>query len=372
MQCRQVAERLQEVIRTTERLVDCQVESIKDLCEAVISVLARGHKLLLFGNGGSAATAQHLAAEFVGRFRRERRPWPALALTTDTSAVTAIANDYSFDMVFARQIRALGCRGDAAMAISTSGGSPNVLNGIEIATEIGITTIALTGGDGGPLAKSVDIPIIVPSVDTPRIQECHLAIGHIVCDAVELALSGDTPNGAHFPVSRCRPIIATAGKLMEWPELLRLREEWRCEGKRVVWTNGCFDLLHAGHLHSLFAAREFGDVLVVGLNGDESVRRLKGHARPIVPAAERAELVAALECVDAVTIFEALTPEVALGRLKPDVHCKGAEYAAGDVNVVPEAQVVAAYGGQVAFLPMLANHSTTEIIERIHQSAADT
>ena len=133
----------------------------------------------------------------------------------------------------------------------------------------------------------------------------------------------------------------------------------------MVWTNGCFDLLHAGHARSLTAARSLGDVLVVGLNSDRSVRAIKGPSRPIVPEQERAELLAALTCVDAVIIFDEDTPEAALRRLQPDVHCKGADYAPPHGKPVPERAVVEAYGGRVEFLPLLAGVSTTEIIKRL-------
>ncbi len=156
----------------------------------LVEGLRAGGKLLLFGNGGSAADAQHLAAEFVGHYVSDRAPLAAIALTTDTSALTAIGNDYGFDQVFVRQIRALGRRGDVAIAISTSGRSRNVILGIEAAREAGLTTIALTGGDGGSLAPIVDVAIVVPSTTTARIQECHIAIGHALCEYVDGELLG--------------------------------------------------------------------------------------------------------------------------------------------------------------------------------------
>jgi rfaE bifunctional protein nucleotidyltransferase chain/domain len=159
-------------------------------------------------------------------------------------------------------------------------------------------------------------------------------------------------------------------KVVGLDTLLRLRPEWRAAGKVVVWTNGCFDLLHTGHLHSLQAARALGDVLVVGVNADASVRQLKGPGRPVVPAAQRVELLAALECVDYAVLFEELGPEALLARLQPDVHCKGAEYAPPHGKPVPEAAVVASYGGRIAFLPMRPSTSTTDLIERIQEMLA--
>jgi D-sedoheptulose 7-phosphate isomerase len=144
-----------------------------------------GHKVLLFGNGGSATDAAHLAAEFVGRYQRDRAPLPAIALATDIAAITCIANDYGFDELFARQIRAHAQKGDIAIAISTSGNSPNVLKGVEAARDCGLITIGWTGGTGGKLADLVDYPFIVPSTVTARIQESHITLGHVLCELIE-------------------------------------------------------------------------------------------------------------------------------------------------------------------------------------------
>jgi rfaE bifunctional protein nucleotidyltransferase chain/domain len=154
-------------------------------------------------------------------------------------------------------------------------------------------------------------------------------------------------------------------KIADWHGLLARRSQYRAERKSVVWTNGCFDLLHVGHIRNLQSARQLGDILVVGLNSDDSVRRLKGPDRPIVPAAERAEILAALACVDHVIIFDESTPEAALERLRPDVHCKGADYAPPHGKPIPEAAVVAAYGGRIEFLPLLPDISTTDLVRKI-------
>jgi D-sedoheptulose 7-phosphate isomerase len=149
------------------------------------SALSSGAKLLFCGNGGSAADAQHAAAELTGRFRRERRALAAIALTADSSALTAIGNDYGFDAIFSRQVEALGRRGDVLVAISTSGNSANVLNAVEKAAEIGVQTVGLTGMDGGKLAKLADVAIVVPALETERIQEVHIFLLHCLCAAIE-------------------------------------------------------------------------------------------------------------------------------------------------------------------------------------------
>jgi len=148
--------------------------------------------------------------------------------------------------------------------------------------------------------------------------------------------------------------------------LLEQREQLRRQGQVVVWTNGCFDLFHAGHPHSLRQARQQGDVLVVGVNSDAAVRRLKGPGRPLLSQRDRAGLLAGRSCVDYVVVFDELTPAAALSRLRPDVHCKGADYGPGG-KAVPEAAVVEAYGGRVCYLPLLPGVSTTELIRRVRR-----
>lgn len=154
-------------------------------------------------------------------------------------------------------------------------------------------------------------------------------------------------------------------KLVDWPTLLAERERARRDGEIVVWTNGCFDLLHPGHLASLAMARALGDRLVVGLNSDASVRHNKGPLRPILSQDERAAMLAAVECVDFVVVFDEPTPEAALAKLKPDIHCKGAEYAPPHGRPVPERAVVEGYGGRIAYLPLVPGLSTTDLIARI-------
>lgn len=172
-------------------LIEKCVDATINTAYAIQRSLQRGGKVLIFGNGGSAADAQHIAAEFVGRFCCDRAPLSAIALTTDTSALTAISNDYGFEQVFARQIRALGKPEDVAIAISTSGNSPNIITAVEAACESGLTTIGLTGGNGGKLASKVDIPILIPSGNVARIQECHITIGHLICELVEKLVFAD-------------------------------------------------------------------------------------------------------------------------------------------------------------------------------------
>jgi D-sedoheptulose 7-phosphate isomerase len=164
------------------------LSTIARTSEVLIDALVQGKKPMLFGNGGSAGDAQHIAAELVGRFAFDRPALPALALSVNSSCLTAIGNDYGFDLVFSRQIEALGCPGDVAIGISTSGNSPNVLNALTTARKMGLHTVAMTGATGGVLKAAVDLCICAPSTETPRIQECHILIGHIIAGLVEHAI----------------------------------------------------------------------------------------------------------------------------------------------------------------------------------------
>jgi D-sedoheptulose 7-phosphate isomerase len=188
----QVEHVLREAARLYERAASESAGAVVAAAEMMQAAFDTGGKALIFGNGGSAADAQHFACELVGRFLRVRRALPAIALTVDSSTLTAIANDYGFDRVFARQIEALGRPGDVAVAISTGGASANVLAGLQCAKSLGLKTVAFTGGRGGPIGAAADIHVNVPHELTPRVQEVHRALIHAVCDLIEAQL--DAPN----------------------------------------------------------------------------------------------------------------------------------------------------------------------------------
>ena len=179
---------IQESAQIKEQFLKENLGQIIKVVNVVTGALKKGNKILLFGNGGSAADAQHLAAEFVNRFTIERPPLPAIALTTDTSIITSIGNDYDFSQIFAKQIRAIGQPADVAIGMSTSGVSHNVLLGIEMAKKMGLVTVGLTGRDGGQLAQLVDYSLNVPSSSVPRIQEVHITVGHVICQLVDYKL----------------------------------------------------------------------------------------------------------------------------------------------------------------------------------------
>jgi len=177
-----------ESLRVKNEFFRVNKDTIARTVETIAHGLRNGHKVLFFGNGGSAADAQHLAAELVGRFGPHRSPLPAISLATDTSVLTAVGNDYGYDKVFARQIEALGQSGDIAIAISTSGNSPSVLAAIDVARSKGLFTIGFTGETGGKMKDRVEVLFRVPSRETPRIQETHVMLGHILCELVDREL----------------------------------------------------------------------------------------------------------------------------------------------------------------------------------------
>ncbi len=186
-----LAKAVAEANQLKNRLVEEQAEQVAAAAKLLAATLKEGGKILLFGNGGSAADAQHIAAEFVNRFKIERPPLAALALTTDTSILTSIANDYDFLEVFAKQVKALGRPGDVALGLSTSGNSANVVEALKAARQLGLKTLALSGREGGPVAAAAELAIVVPSRNTPRIQEVHITIGHVLCDLVDFLLFPD-------------------------------------------------------------------------------------------------------------------------------------------------------------------------------------
>ncbi|MBU0502907.1 MAG: D-sedoheptulose 7-phosphate isomerase [Candidatus Omnitrophota bacterium] len=183
-----IKEILLESIQIKEDVLHNRIDQIIEITNLFIDCLKKGGKVIFFGNGGSASDSQHLAAELVGRFKKDRLALPAISLTTNTSILTSLANDYGYDVVFSRQIEALGSKNDLAIGISTSGKAKNVAMAIKQAKKMGLKTIAFTGGDGGELVKLADVSLMINSAVTARIQEAHITIGHIICELVEEAM----------------------------------------------------------------------------------------------------------------------------------------------------------------------------------------
>ncbi len=183
-----IAEIVADSYRVKNEFIKQNTKSLIQLARHISNAFKNKRKLMLCGNGGSAADAQHISAEFVNRFQLERQPLPALALTTDTSIITSIANDYGYEKIYSKQISALGAEGDILLSISTSGNSPNIISGIMTAKKMGIYTVGLGGRDGGKMTKLVDLSMVVASNSTPRIQEAHILTGHLICELVDYIL----------------------------------------------------------------------------------------------------------------------------------------------------------------------------------------
>jgi len=183
-----IKEILLESIQVKEELLREHVGRIVEITELIIDCLKKKGKVLVFGNGGSASDSQHIAAELVGRFKKDRTALAAIALTTNTSVITSLANDYGYDIIFSRQIEALAGKNDVVIGISTSGKARNVALGLKQAKKMDLRTVALTGGDGGEIAKLAEVSLVVPSAVTARVQEAHITIGHIICELIEQAL----------------------------------------------------------------------------------------------------------------------------------------------------------------------------------------
>jgi D-sedoheptulose 7-phosphate isomerase len=172
-------------LETIQKVINSKDIQLQEACILAINTLKNNNKILLFGNGGSAADAQHISAELTGRYKSERKGLPSIALTTDTSALTAIGNDYGYDMIFSRQVQSLAQKGDLLIGISTSGNSKNVIDALKLGQDMGCKTLGFSGNDGGAMSEVCDINLVVPSKNTPRIQEIHILFGHTICQCID-------------------------------------------------------------------------------------------------------------------------------------------------------------------------------------------
>lgn len=324
--------------------------TVAELGVEIARRMRAGGKLLFCGNGGSAAAAQHFSAEFTGKLSLDRRPWPAISLTTDTSALTAIANDYGFQEVFARQVRALATPDDVLIGLTTSGGSANVLAAFDVAREIGALTVALTGPS---TAAVVDWHLPVGVTETARIQEMHELVLHALCAIIEREL---TPELGDDQATDAWPFV------LPEQDLPGYRSWMKATSQTLATTNGVFDLLHAGHRASLEQAQIAGDRLIVLVNDDASVKRLKGSDRPVRSLSERIDDLRMLAAVSHVVVLPDDDPVRLLTLIKPDVHLKGAEYRD---RPMPERDIVVGYGGRIGYINLVPGQSTTLQVETI-------
>lgn len=352
-----IAHALRDGARVRQAVLERCLEDIAEAATIVAEATAAGRKVLLVGNGPSAADAHHVAAELVGRFGWDRSPVPAIALTLDAAALTAIGNDFGFEQVFARQVRALGQKDDVLLALTTTGEHANVIAAIEAARERGMRVVGLTSVKGRALAARCDACVAVPSPHRARVHELHVAIGHVICDIVEahllarekrgaavLRLVSDSP-GAPPELAALGPApstdrLARSSKDVEVDELLVLRERWRTEGRALVWVTGPFEALRAAHVASLQAASRLGDVLVVGV-----------ETGPGASSADRVALLSALEAVDHVVVLPSPSAAAEIVRsLRPDVVARpeGAK-----PKPAAEDEAVRAYGGRIERIPAI-------------------
>lgn len=358
-------ERLGESARLHMALTGEPLVALGRVCAAICKAVARGGRVVFAGSGSTALVAECAAAKLASC-----GGIPCTALASEmpgTRHVIAPGAGAAFGSADSSVsgVQAWKCSGDVLVALCDDVPSAALQATVELAKSGGMITIVVCGRPSGRWGATADIAVVVPSSSPPRVTECIAALCHLLC---ELA-------GTQLTVRPCGTEVVGDGVglhpgIATLPELCAARQRWRSEQRLLVWTNGCFDLLHVGHIHSLRAAASLGDILVVGVNSDGSVQRLKGSGRPVVPEMERAQVVAALSVVDYVVIFSEDTPELAVTRLQPDVFVKGAEYAPPAGKPVPEAGIVAAYGGQVRFLPMVAGRSTTDLVTRIRSSGA--
>lgn len=343
---------IEQAIRARYREIlsisDIQIDLLRSLAEEISQAFMTGHRVYAFGNGGSASQAQHFTTELIGRFKSNRKSLPAISLCTDTSAITAISNDFGFDHVFSRQVESLVEAGDVVIGFTTSGTSPNVLAGLREAKKHGGFTVLISGNKGQIDSEAGDIVIEIGGQETAIIQEAHLMFIHIVCELIESTM-GLSENG----YERDAPRFVHESNLSEMH--LPPRDS-------IVWVNGCFDLLHEGHLRLLNKASRMGKYLVVGINSDQSVKRIKGASRPYVSEENRARTLLQFPFVDLVVIFLDDDPLTVLKLLRPGNVLKGPEYREKDY---PEKLFLDEIECKITYIDEVLGVSTTGIVDRI-------
>lgn len=329
-------------------ITDEQIAQLNELAEEIAVAFEGGKRLYAFGNGGSAAEAQHFTTELIGRFKGNRRSLPAISLNADSSAITCIANDFGFDQVYSRQLEGLLDRDDIVIAFSTSGASPNVLKGLEVSAGIGAKTTLFTGNKGGLNHEVAQRTIALGGHETALIQEMHLALIHILCDAIEIQM-GLQPEGN---IGEFREIIYD----YEWsPDLVP-------KDRDLVWVNGCFDIIHEGHLLLLESAAKQGNHVIVGLNSDLSVARIKGEGRPLIPELSRAKTLARIPYVDQVVIFSEENPLSILQKVAPNCVVKDSVY---EKLQYPEKDYLINNKIKIVYTSHISDLSTTTILSKI-------
>lgn len=347
--------------RTFSNISHDQSERLISLTEMIFDTYKSGSRILAFGNGGSAAESQHFVAELVGRYHTERAPLDAVALNADTAIITAISNDFGYEEIFSRQVRGYSRKNDLVIGFSTSGKSNNVIKALKEAIARGCNVALFTGEN--KVDECIEKNAIIvrsPSSSTALIQEIHLSYIHILCEMLDLLIQDE--NYFRKAINFVPKSDSIYG-LTELEQLIAfLRDSLHLS---IGFVNGCFDILHQGHLELLSRARESVDILVVAINSDNSVKRIKGDPRPILNQMERARALLATGNVDYVITFDELTPIEVIRVIKPSVVFKGSEYAETDM---PERPTVESYGGIFQFIQAVPGISTSRIISICSQS----
>jgi D-sedoheptulose 7-phosphate isomerase len=339
---------IQSRYRQLLAISDSQILQIEVLATEISEAFKAGKRLYAFGNGGSAAEAQHFTTELIGRFKGNRKSLPAISLCSDSSALTCIANDFGFDEIFSRQVQGLVENGDVVVGFTTSGKSRNVLAGLDAAKELGGITALVTGNEKVNSQNSADIIFEIGGHETAIIQESHLMLIHILCELIEIHLG--------FKLEAPRP------------KSTKIIYDYQFEPKllpdlgSIVWVNGCFDILHEGHLMLLNIATRAGRQLVVGINSDTSVKKLKGDSRPYISEMKRARTIAQLPYVDLIIIFSQKDPLEILKQVRPNVVIKGGIYQ--DVNF-KEKDFLLEIGCEILYTSHIPDISTSQIIANI-------
>jgi len=323
--------------------------------DLIAAALGRGRRILLCGGGVSSTDARHIAADLASCLPRERLVFRVLVLGADLAPVTGADREPAGEGIFARQIEAFARSGDAVIAIAVGADCQEIVEAVTAAARCGCRTVGLLGGDSGALAGRVERAVVVEADDTAAIRQCHLLVGQLWSARVGSRLAADA-------VAPSAPNLDSAIDICDEAEAVARVRAARAAGLRVVMTNGCFDILHPGHIAYLEQARGLGDRLLVAVNDDASVGRLKGADRPVNPLSHRLRMLAALGCVDWVVPFAEDTPERLICALLPDVLVKGGDYRP---DQIVGADCVRRAGGEVRVLGFVDGFSTTGLIERI-------
>ena len=341
---REFRKRYLQLMKVSEQ----QFFQIEKLAEEISEGFKSGKKLYAFGNGGSAAEAQHFTTELIGRFKENRKSLPAISLCSDSTALTCIANDFGFDEIFSRQVEGLVEPGDIVIGFTTSGKSKNVLSGLAAAKKKLSHGVLITGNNDFDYRFQVDTILQIGGSETAIIQELHLSFIHILCDLIE-------GNMGFKPVTLKEPNPKIIYDFEFSNELLP-------ENESITWVNGCFDILHEGHLMLLNAAASLGGSLIVGINSDTSVKILKGAERPFITELERARTLSQFPFVELIVIFNDKDPLEILKKIRPSTVVKDSSY---ETHGFPERNFLESTDCKIVYTQHIDGLSTTHIIKNI-------